>query len=355
MAKTLEELKAENAAEELAEESKLALDTKDNINDEHVETTDDTKADDIKLTSEDDDENKVELESWQLTEDAETSEDDHKSGFVPNHEAATKRKKAQALKGELKEVKTENEELLARIAALESGKEPQKQAPQEQVNQLAPRPTREQFDYDDDLYDVAVDKWNDEKLDLKINSHYQSTTQKQQQDSQAQTQQVALKKNLDDHYGRAAELVAEGKVSEDSYKNADRMVRMSMDNIAQGRGDAITDALISTLNDLGAGSEKVMYQLGVNPAKLDVLKSKLTSDPSGFSAAAYLGQLQSQVQTPSKRRSQAPAPGEDVNGESGNNGKGGTLQKQYSKSTDVNDRVTMKRQAKAQGIDVSNW
>lgn len=355
MAKSLNELKAENAAAELAKVDTLVVDVKEDIKGEYVEVVEEIKADDTGGDHQEGDEQEVELESWQLTEEAEASEDDRKTGFVPNHEAAKRRKQAQALKGELSEAKSENEELLARLAALESGTA---KPPQKQVVTDSPKPKREDFYDNDDPDEAYTDALVDWKLDKSISAQNTKTQQSEKLANQTrnqEAQQQVVQKSLDDHYGRAAELVAEGKVSEESYKNADRMVRMSMNNIVKGQGDVLTDALISTLNSLGKGSEKVMYQLGVNPLKLQELQSKLIADPTGLTASAYLGQLQSQIQTPGKRRSQAPAPGEDVNGEGGNGGKAGTMQKQYAKSNDPSERVSMKRKAKAQGVDVSKW
>ena len=172
---------------------------------------------------------------------------------------------------------------------------------------------------------------------------------------QQQALDVAKKKSLDDHYERAAKLVSQGKVTEESFKGADKTVRMTLEAMYPGQGDSSADALISTLDSLGAGSEKVMYQLGVNPSKMQELQSKLTADPSGMLACAYLGQLQAEIQTPSKRRSQAPAPSSKADGEGGSAGKGGSLQKAYDKADGSQERITIKRKAKLQGVDVSNW
>jgi hypothetical protein len=352
---TLKQLKEENATEEEVKQDLPVEDIKEDVKGEEIKIDDSiVAANEEAEPTEDGGEEKSEVESWMQTEDTETSEDDHKPGFVPNHEAAKRRKQAQALKGDLKEAKSENEELLARIAKLEGGNAPVMQQ-QEQSNQLPPRPTREQFDFDDDAYDTAIDDWNDKKFDLKLNTHYQTNNQKQQESTQAQAQQVALTKSIDDHYDRAAKLVSDGKVSEESYKNADKIVRLSMDNLNKGHGDEITNVLISTLDSAGEGSEKVMYQLGVNPLKLQELQNRLISDPTGITAAVYLGQLQSQIQMPGKRRSQAPAPGEKVEGEGGGGGPAGSMQKQYAKSDNPSFRVSLKRKAKASGVDVTNW
>lgn len=346
---TLDELKAENAAKEAEANSEPIEDKKEIIEDEYVEVKEESKADEVEGSTEDNDEKEAELESWQLTEDTETSEDDQKSGFVPNHEAAKRRKQAKALKGELKEKDSELEELRKQVEALKSGNAPQAEAPKQLT-----RPTREQFDYDDDAYDAALEKYYDDKLEQKLSSHQSNTTEKQQEAQQRKAAE-AQQKSLDDHYERASQLVADGKVTADSYRNADTLVRQSLESMFPERGDHMTNALISTLNNLGEGSEKVMYQLGVNPAKMQELQNKLAIDPSGLAASAFLGQLQSQIQTPNKRRSQAPKPSAKADGEGGSSGKGGTLLKQYNKSDDLQTRMNLKRKAKSQGVDTSKW
>ena len=262
---TLDELKAENAAIEAKANNAPIEDNQEAIKDEYVEVEEEIKADEGEATPEDEGGEKPELEDWQLTEDTETSEDDQKSGFVPNHEAAKRRKQARALKGELNDTKDENEELKARIAALESGK----QQPQAEASaKPLVKPTREQFDYDDDAYDEAIEKYYDDKFDQKLNSHSTNANQKSQQEAQQEALNKAKQKSLDDHYERAAKLVSQGKVTEESFKGADKVVRMTLESMYPGQGDSSTDALISTLDNLGEGSEKVMYQLGVNPSKM---------------------------------------------------------------------------------------
>ena len=353
MAQTLKELKAENAAAEASTINAPVLDKKEIIKDEYVEVVEQVKADDTDDTKQDGEESKVELESWQLTEGTEASEDEQKGGFVPNHEAAKRRKKNQALRGELQEKDSELDDLRKQVEALQSGTAPK--AEQEQVALV--RPTREQFDYDDDAYDAAVDNYYDAKLDRKIDSRTKDSTEKANQANQQQAFADNQKKNLDAHYERAGKLVEDGKLTEESFRNADTLVRKALDSIKPGYGDMLTDSLISTLNSLGDGSEKVMYQLGVNPAKLQELQNKLITDPSGLSASMFLGQLQAKAQTPSKRRSQAPTPGSKVEGEGGNNGNVSTLQKQYNKidSNDIQARISFKRQAKKNGTDTNNW
>ncbi len=352
---TLHELKAENAAKEENNEDKQVNDLQGADKDEFVEV--DESGAEVKTESkatEDGAKDKVEIESWMQAEETETSEDEKQGGFKPNHEAASRRKKSKALRGELNDTKDENAELKARIAALESGDAPKA----EQQEQLAPRPTREQFDFDDEAYDAAVDDWNDKKLDMRLNAHTENSQAKAQQESQQRAQQETLTKNLDSHYERAQKLIDDGKITEESFRNSDVVVRRSMESIFPNGGNQIADSLISTLNSLGDGSEKVMYQLGVNPSKMQELQNLLVKDPSGLSAMGFLGQLQANITTPKPRRSQTPSPGSKVDGEGGNNGAAGTLKKQYDKmgdNDDIQGRITLKRKARKDGVDTSNW
>lgn len=345
---TLNELKAENAAAESASQDEPVDDIKESIKDEYVEDVKDVKADTEEISTEDDDEKKPELESWQLTDETESSEDDQKSGFVPNHEAAKRRKQAKALRGELKEKDSELEDLRKQVEALQVGK-----APQAEVKQTISEPQLPEDMYDED----AMRKYHQDMINYtkNVGNQYKVDNEKSQKDAQQQALESAKQKSLDDHYERAAKLVSQGKVTEESFKGADKVVRMTLESMYPGQGDSSTDALISTLDNLGEGSEKVMYQLGVNPSKMQELQSKLTADPSGMLACAYLGKLQSQIQTPSKRRSQAPAPSSKADGDGGSAGKAGSLQKAYNKADGSQERITIKREAKLQGVDVSNW
>lgn len=349
---SLQELKAQNAVSDEVKEDLNVDAPKGQDKDEYVEVNkSNTEVEEKPKPTEDGGEEKPEIESWMQTEDTETSEDENKGGFQPNAEAATRRRQNKALRGELGDAKDENTKLLERIAALEAGKAPQEQ----KQDELAPRPTREQFDFDDDLYDVAVDKWNDKKFDSKLNSRLATNQSDNQQAEHLQARQDLMTKNLDSHYEKAQMLVDDGKITEESFRDSDSIVRRSMEALFKGKGNQMTDALISTLNTLGDGSEKVMYQLGVNPSKMQEFTNLLATDPSGLAAMGFLGKLQASITSPNKRRSQAPNPGSDVKGEGGKGGKTGTAQKAYDKATTTQERISLKRAARKGGIDTSKW
>ena len=124
-------------------------------------------------------------------------------------------------------------------------------------------------------------------------------------------------------------LAEKSGISADMYQSADRKVRQAIDSVFNGAGDDITDALIA---NLGEGSEKVMYSLGVNSTRLNELRSRLQSDPSGVKAAIYLGQLNAELKAPMKRKTTAPKPPPEVNGDAKASTSVRNLQKRYSEA-----------------------
>ncbi len=342
---TLAELKAKNAAEEEAEQETEAVeveeqqDTKVTI--APVETT-------VEETDDDTEEEESEgVESW-MQEEVATPEDDGDSGFKPNREAAAVRKK---LKAKLHEKDDELESLKAEIERLKSGS-----AQQAAPEKMPPKPKLEDFDYDEAAHEAALDDWYEKKIETKLSSTLTTKQTEQQQREAAERQKKALDEAVDRHYTRAAKLVEEGKVSEEKYTQADRAVRESFERIAKGRGDNIVDSLIKTLDSLGEGSEKVFYQLGVNPAKMQEVANLFANDPSGLSTVAYLGKLQASIQSPTKRKSSAPAPSPELKGSGSTKTPGEALLKRYKKAGgNVQARLDIKREAKRQGIDTRNW
>ncbi len=90
---SLKELKAQNATPEEVKEDLPVIDIKENITPEQIDVDNSSDADtnDLPDKLEESSEEKV-LESWMQTEEPETSEDDQNNGFVPNHEAAKRRR-----------------------------------------------------------------------------------------------------------------------------------------------------------------------------------------------------------------------------------------------------------------------
>lgn len=122
-----------------------------------------------------------------------------------------------------------------------------------------------------------------------------------------------------------------------------------------GIGDAIVDSLIASL---GKGSEKVMYNLGVNKARLGELQQRFEEDPTGVKASIYLGQLNAELSSPRKKTTSAPAPAPQVNGDKAEKADVKALRKEYQnadKRGDLQARFNARRKARQAGIDTTNW
>lgn len=340
MAMTLKQLKDANAADD-AEESTPTQEV------EEVETeaaAEETEEETDQAGESDPNETEEEpVESWMQTE-GQTSEAGSKK---PSFAGLKNKLRAKAAKDlgvkddEINALRQENERL-------KSGQAAQPQAKPE----LAPRPTREQYDFDDDRYDAAVDEWNDAKFDQKLSAH----SVKQQSTQSVEAKKRDIDSAVDQHYEKAAALVESGLVSETDYHNADLMVRGALDQQFPGNGDSIADMMISRLTRSGDGGEKVWFSLR-DDSKRQTLIGKMRDDPSGLDAMVYLGQLQTEItSSPTKRVSRAPKPGSTVQGDASLSGSSSALHKKYKKAgDDVQARITLKRQAKAAGVDTSEW
>ena len=216
------------------------------------------------------------------------------------------------------------------------------------------RPKRDDFAYDDsDAYDDAVDAWNDAKLDARLASH----AQKQNQQQSVSSEQASIEKSVDQHYERATQLVADGKITEEAYRAADSAVRNAIESVRPSQGDTISDYLIARLNSAGGGSEKVWFHIGNNAEALATLTSKLAGDPAGIDASMYLGSLMNKITaSPAKRVSQAPAPGTTLKGDARQSISVNALLKKYKAADgDVQARIDIKRAARDAGVDTKSW
>ena len=184
--------------------------------------------------------------------------------------------------------------------------------------------------------------------------------QTQQQASQHQQKKTEAKRKaeeaVDAHYLRAHQLTEQSGIAPERYQAADTVVRRALDNKFPGAGDATVDALIARI---GTGSEKVIFNLGVNRARLDQLLATFEEDPSGIEAAIYLGDLRAKLATPAKRQSNAPKPPGHTSGDGKQqSGQKRLLLKAYRTAHTKNDpqaAFNAKKKAKGLGIDVSDW
>jgi uncharacterized membrane-anchored protein YhcB (DUF1043 family) len=347
MVKTLAELKAENAATEEVEAQSIE---QPEVEQEDV---------DLSLPEQDEETEVLETEAEEAEEETETlgeeqteepleawMESEDNSETVPVSVLAKTRSK---LKAKVNESKEEIEQLKQEIAQLKSN--PQQPV---KVDDL-PRPKLEDFDFDEDKHAQAVDDWNLQRFEAR----QQKTVEQSQNDERVKQAMERIKQDSDKHYERAAELVSNGRVTAEDYQTADSNVRKMFEGLYPEAGDQMTDAVISHLSSAGDGSEKVMFYLGRNQSALNTLRAKLQADPNGFQAIAYLGTLLAKTnQSPAKKVSKAPSPTKKLQGDADTGVVTNAQRKKYNaahKKGDIQTALSVKRAAKAAGVDTSTW
>ena len=334
---TLEELKAENAAEETEEATAPQAEAEA----EELEAVD-TESEEAEQVAELDQEGaeETETEAWMQTDEP-ASEDNGKK-FTDHDIAAAKKKYAAKLE---RKHNDETQALLDRIAALE-GKQNANIAPAPMA-----KPRREDFYEADDPDEAYTDALLEFKLS-KVQTKQAEASAANQFEVRQQKAQQELEESVNSHYQRAATLAQEANISPEVYQSSDKAVRQAIESAIPGQGDLVADQLISRI---GEGSEKVMYFLGRNPSAQIKLQNALRDDPSGISAAIYVGSLKSDIAAPKKKTTNAPKPATNINGDATQTASADKMQKQYGKLKDVQARLDFKRKAKADGVDTSKW
>ena len=329
---TLEELRAENAAEEKALSEQAAQ--PEPIEEPEIEQEQEPEVEAKES------EPAEEAEDWMKAEEPEKP-----SGFVPDSTAAAIRRKYKAEAKEAKEqasaAHAELERIKAELEALKNNRPA--------INPLD-EPKRENYPTDEQ-YIAALTRHNAQII-LKESQTQQAAERKKQEQEAKQKQ---LSEVVDQHYVRAAQLAEKSGIAPEAYQAADLRVRQTVDSLFPGGGDAITDALIA---NLGEGSEKVFYSLGVNQARRERFVQLLIEDPLGLKATVYLGELKAQLKAPAKRETSAPPPMEQVQGDKSGASAVDKLAKQYREAHnkgDVQKAFNIKREAKLKGLDVRNW
>ena len=348
MAQTLQELTAANAEEDSV---------KDAQTDENAAKEDES----LDSPQEDEDEPEsgaVDDKSEQLEEDAESSEDDADESETEDWMAsdgqsddAEKEFSASDMGKARRKYKSRIKEQDSELEALKAENERLKAVPQ--ASKLV-KPKPEDFydsDNSDAEYTEALIKWNLENQQAEAQAS--AATEAQQQQIREQQKQISTE--VDQHYERAEKLSEKSGISSELYQSADLRVRQMIDSIFPDAGDAITDGLIA---NLGSGSEKVFYNLGVNETRLMEFKTRLQADSTGFKAAMYLGELKATLNAPQKRKTQAPKPAPNPQGDKQVNSSERALKKRYTeahKSGNPQAAFDARREAKKAGADTSNW
>ena len=332
---SLAELKAENAAAE-AEPETIPQVVEDKAIVEAVDIEPEVSAEVAEPDAEETGE--VETEDW-MKSDGENADKKYSGEDIGKAKAKLRSKLE-------RKHSTELEEANERIKQLESGRVDAK---------TLNRPKRDDFFDTEDPEDAYIEAMMDWKAET--NQAKTATTAKQNEN----TQKVAefhdrVNKGVDQHYERAVKLSEESGISAELYQSADLAVRQTVESVFPEAGDTITDTLIA---NLGEGSEKVLYSLGVNTARRNKFKELLTSDTSGMQAAMYLGTLKSELNAPSKRKSNAPAPAAHVSGDANSaNDPHKAHKKAYdaaTKSNDTQGAFAARMAAKKAGANVKLW
>jgi len=349
MGLTLDELKAQNAkkAEDAAAADAAAQDI---LNDEEDDATQDADIleddkdvdDEFKEDESDDKDDADENDDVESLLSSISEDDDEKSVPVSSHIQMR-----QKLKGRIREGHKTIEDLQAENAAL-------LEAAAQAGVQLPPRPKKEDFPLDDEAYEIAVEGWRDTVAEAKAYARRQFEAQQKARAIEEERKALALT----EHYNRAEKLTerSKGEISSDSYVAAETVVRTALSEGApEGAGDFVTDKLIEVL---GTGSELVMYYLGKKPAQLAKLRQLLTEDPSGLSAAAFVGAQKTKLLTTKRSRSTAPPPADDAKGDASVNQAEATLRRKYNKlrkSGQSQDAYNVKKEARGLGYSVDEW
>ena len=341
---TLEQLKAENAAleaaneeetttppQEVAEETEVipeveAVEVEEEESGEVAEPNEDETAD-------------TETEDWMQSGDTEPQAD---KKFTDGDIGAAKAKLRAKLE---RKHDTETDDLKAEIERLKNN---QGTAP------VKARPTREQFVDANDPDEAYVDAFTDWKLEQNAAKQAASTTQAEVKQRQ-QDRQVQISKGVDQHYERAAQLSNDSGITPEAYQAADLVVRQAVESVFPDGGDAITDALLASI---GPGSEKVAFNLGVNAQKRGEFIQLLRDDPSGIKAGIFLGKQSEKLNAPSKRKTNAPKPAATISGDAKTSSKTSAAKKKYDAAHskgNTSEAFNIKRAAKAAGADTKTW
>lgn len=337
MSQTLEELREENAAAEAAN-APVPQTGADEADDTAAEGTNTT--DDLAEGAEGEEGQSAEPEDWMKGDDQESQETGKK--FTDGDIGAAKAKLRAKLE---KQHQSELDELRAQLEAQRAAAAPQP----------AGRPKRDDFyDHDDpdDAYAEALMEW---KLSTAVAQKTAQNQQYEQQRKQLEARQK-IDSSVEQHYERAAVLAAASGISPDLYQSADRKVREAIQGVFGGEsGEHVTNALIA---NIGEGSEKVMYKLGVSPKALAELTSKLRDDPNGLQAAIYLGKLSAEITSPARKTSNTPAPATNVQGDANTTDVGKGLHRKYleaHKRGDTQAAFDIRSEAKAKKVNINSW
>lgn len=338
MEDNLEALRAQNAADEAAANA-VPQTGEAVVEDEAAAGT--TTTDDLAEGDEGEEGQQAEPEAWMTGDDQESPGAQKK--FTDRDIGAAKA----GLRARLeKQHQSELDQMRAQLEELRN---------KSVVQQPTSKPKPEQF-YDQDNPDEAyMEALTDWKLNERLATQQAGHQQYEQQRKQLEAHQK-ISSSVDQHYERAAVLAAASDITPELYQSTDRRVREAIQGVFGGEsGEHVTNALIA---NLGEGSEKVMYKLGISPKHLAELTAKLRDDPNGLQAAIYLGKLSAELTTATRKRSNTPAPATNVQGDANTTDLSRTFLRRYQeahKRGDTQAAYDIRSEAKGKKINVNSW
>lgn len=302
---------------------------------EGTEIQDDEEINDDDSEESENEDTETEEEEWMKEDD----ESDQTDETVPLRKLIKTRRKFQ---GRLSERDEEIEALKTKVSELEAGKSKPLELPK--------RPRRADFE-DEDAYEAELDKYEEEKDDIKFRQLQQTNDLRSSQEKTVKKIETAVNA----HYDRAEDLKKSSGITAEAFQAADLAVREAVEAIRPKQGDAIVDQFVARL---GKGSEKVFYKLGRSKALRGEFIALLAEDPSGLDAATFLGEQKALLINTKRKASNAPPPDTQLKGDETAGQKEKALKKRYSeahKEGDGQKAWNAKKEAKAAGIDTSKW
>ena len=249
----------------------------------------------------------------------------------------------QKLKGTIKERDAELEKLR------KENEELKKHLQRPSVKPRPKRPVLDDFSSTDE-FNKALDKYEEE-----LTTYNAELLQKTaEQNTNAKRLQEKIAQSVDAHYERAEKLVTEANINPEVFRQADVNVKKAIDELQPDRGEIIFNHLV---NVVGEGSEKAMLYIGRNAKALKEFTGALKDDASGLTAVYQLGQIVERIKNSQAKTSRAPKPATNLK-TGGGSASAATLKKKYQeahKKGEAGTAYKFKKEAKAQGIDVSSW
>ncbi len=263
-----------------------------------------------------------------------------------NNDMAGLRKKLQAksdLKiedknSEIEKLRLENEALRANAPAAAN---------------ILTRPKRDDFYDEDDPEEAFTDALVDYKL-AKSRAEQSAEVVATGAVTQAEKRQQVISSGENAHYDRALELVVKSKISAEKYQAADLAFRQAINDVVPGGGDNITAGLV---NALGNGSEKVVFNVGINQQRLNKIKELLIGDPSGLSLMSHLSDKKNTL-IAAKSNTSAPAPAPGINGDVTDSAGEKDMIKQFNaaeKSGDQQKMMDIMSTGRRKGYETKTW